>query len=660
MLRLITKIFQLTGDFICHYISKLIFFIMLTILITTPPKTFATMEGSYIGTKFAATLLRRALVENKIWRSDDWNTFTVPLSQKGKTKFYNIYRKKREMGDMGLGTHNTLSLHLMKLFPDEFSTIIRNDDGVPIWNIFGCPKTGRDYDVIVKVTDAQLPLLPGEMDNFEAVFREAYDEPLYPIFHFLYKFLERLLQVFLGIYNEKELDVCCISNKDGTYQTDHGGQETINICYHSYDWHPQKHSPFFEEPELVPMSVSDKLNTLSKFIMDKAETMLGKELYMTVRKEKQSAYNTGETRYQFTFKMWDMFNMNPAVEGWNSSIWKSIVMKLVQTYLVSKCPDYHKNPYPYDKEMLATKFGEYFPKWKDATTDILLYRYNESVPGFKEFLKGVFIELYTEYYPHLSEINYRVPLNVNPTTLPDNIFREFIKSPKSMSDEFYELWNTEFGSDDCGIDGKFMDECINIEMFDAYPTLAMRILKMAQRSPEWQEAYHHMYKTGRSGGIRNIPNEATHKEKLSLLYNLIMGCVGETMVMSVVSEFLTHILDDCEIATVGMIVEGDVGSRAFCPDAVGRLKETGELFPIEFKTIYSDAGPCNNNIWLRERNLAEKQLNGAVNVINVDSAGPITTFGMLFTMFIYPTDDGIKYDVYSNRIDFPEHKLYFD
>jgi hypothetical protein len=585
-----------------------------------------------IGRRFAASLLGRALVEDKIPRVDDWENFVELLSKKAtKVRHYNIYRKR--LFEHGLDDHVVLSQHLVKLFPDAFSFLICNDDGVPYWNIFGCPQTRRDYDVILWVTDAEKTLYPGELEKFLSAFQTAYagDD---------------------GFDPAKKLDICCISKKNGTYQTDTGGDETRGICYHSHDWHIQKHPAFFEESDVIPMETSDKLNTLSKFVMDKGEFMLERDVYQSIRKEKTASYNTGEDRYRFTFKLIEMSDMDPTADNWNMSFWKSFVMKLAQTYLVAKHSDYHLQSYPYDKLLLANKFAEDFPEWKAQIVDILTYKYTIHDPGFKQFLKELFIQLYEEHYPHLSDMNYRVPTHVNPTTLPDTVFKEFITSPKVMTDAFYEAWVEAFG-DSLSIEDKFIEACTGLHIFDEFPTLKDRVLTMPQRSPEWQKAYREDYTTGRSGGIRQVPPGASHKERLALYYNLVMGCIGEAMIQSIARDYMKVIVGDCDMATVGMIVEGGLGSRAFCPDAVGRLESTGKLVVFEYKTIFTETAPCNNNVWLREYNLARLQMRGAGELINLGSDEPLTEYGVAFFMFIYPSDDGkYLFDVYWNQIDF--------
>ena len=593
------------------------------------------MAMPMIGKKFAAKLLSKALNDGYIQRYDDWNSFILPLTESYRIKYYNLYRKKLQQ--CGFDDHILLSNYLIHLYPENFSHIICSDDGIPEWNIFGCPHTGKDYDIIVKITDAQLPLYPGDEEYLIKCFHnsELYD-------------------------TRKELDICYISNKDGSYQTNHGGAETLNICYHSYNWHKQAHPQFFNITHLVPIQVSDKLISLSKFIMDKAEIMLSSEKYRDIRQEKKISYNNGETRFEFTFKLLELFSMDPELENWNPGFWKSFVMKLTQAFLCSKYSDYHKNQYPYDKIQLANKFSESFPEWFDEIRNVLLYNFQKANADFKIFLIDLYRELYIIHYPRFSNELIKVNTKINSSSVSDDVFRAFINYPKYMTHNFYKLWKRNYGEDK-NISKQFVEPCCNMEMFVQYPSLIDRILTLPQRSPEWHDAYNNKFITGRSNGLKNIPNDCSSEQRLSLLYNLIMGCIGEQMIHETLLKEKLNIIGECNIATVGMIVEGLVGSRAFCPDAVGKLPN-GLLFPIEYKTIYSEIGPCNNNVFMREFNLARNQLRGAVNVINCDSVKPLSTFGLAIFMFIYPSNkDSNKYnfELRWNKILFSEDELYF-
>lgn len=589
-----------------------------------------------IGKKFAAKLLSKALQDGYIQRyGEDWKDYVVLLTESYRIKYYNIYRKRLQQ--CGLDDHELLSSYLIHLYPENFGHIICSQDGTPRWNVFGCPHTGKDYDIIVKVTDAQLPLYPGDEEYLINCFHQT------------------------GLYDEtKELDICYISNKNDTFQTNHGGAETLNICYHSYDWHKQVHPAFFCETHLTPIHVSDKLITLSKFIMDKAETMLTPETYKSIRDEKKRAYNDAELRFEFTFKLLGMFSMDPNADGWNASFWKSFVMKLTQAYLSAKYSDYHKNSYPYDKIQLAEKFSESFPEWADDIRSILLYNFTNENPDLKTFMIGLYRELYLLYYPRFSQESVIVDTCVNPSSVSDEIFGEFTKSPKHMTKEFYHQWVSSFV--DCeNIGQQFVEPCHNVEMFGEYDTLRERVLTFPQRSEEWYDAYHNKFITGRSNGLRNIPDGVSDETRLSLLYNLIMGCIGEQMIHDAFLKERVNIIGECDVATVGMIAEGGVGSRAFCPDAVGKTPD-GVLFPIEYKTIFSEVGPCNNNVFMREYNLARGQLNGAVNVINCGSPEPIANFGLAIFMFIYPSNDepgAFTFELRWNKIQYSQHELYF-
>lgn len=573
------------------------------------------MSTSYIGKKFSAKLLSRALNDNNIQRYDNWKLYKKELTNSYRLKYYNSYRKLLER--CGLDDHMLLSKYLITLYPDEFSYLIRDKDNIPLWNVFGCPETKRDYDIIALTTDTQLPLYPGEEEELIKCFYDS------------------------GEYNDtKKTDISYISNKNGSYQTNRGGQETINICFHSYEWHPQYHPPFFKKSDLVPIYTSDKLIVLSKFIMDKAEGMLDEKTYREIRQEKKISYNDGIARFKFTYKLIDLYSMNPMLENWNPSFWKSFMMKLAQAYMVSRDENYHNLSYPYNKLELAKTLSKHLidTRWNREIENLLMYRYYEVNDEFKLFLKNLYIDLVNNYYPQFSKESIMVDVRDNLTWISNEVFNEFIKSPKNMSQDFYLAWKRHYH--DCDdISKPFIELCNNAKILDEYDSLKERVLKIPQRSKKWLNAYHNLYITGRSNGIKAVPEGATNQEKLSIRYNLIMGCIGEQMIHASLLEHIKwkSIIGDFDICTVGMIVEGDIGSRAFCPDAIGKLKN-GELFPIEYKTIYSEVGPINNNVFIREYNLARLQLKGAIDVINLNSETPLAKFGFAIFMFIYPNN----------------------
>ena len=600
---------------------------------------------SFITKKKAARLLSIAILENKIQRYGDWKNIIHLLDSNNRIIYYNKYIKK--LSNCGLDNHDLLSWYLINLYPDSFSHIIRNNENIPLWNVFGCPNTGRDYDVIVMVTDATLPLYPGEEEKFLFEFKS------------------------IKKYNEeKPIDICYVSNNNGTFQTNHGGQETINIVYHSYAWHYQVHPPFFSCCDLVHVNGIDKLSTISKFLMDKLESLVPKTKYLSLRDEKKRSYLDGEKKFIFTFKIFDLISIDSSSEFWNDKFWKSLVMKICQCYLCINNPKYHKENFPYNKILLADEFSKFFPTFGNEIKKILLYKYEGNNLELKIFLKILYILLYNTYYPKINKQSIFVDLKKNSTSLSNELLNSFINSPKVMTDEFYNLWYKTYNKKD--ISSVFIEPCQNINLFKNFNSIRERILFCSQRSPEWHNAYRNKYKTGRSNGLKQIFDNDTHKDIISKYYNLIMGCVGEQLIHQTLQDNLPNIFPFKEIGTIGMIVEGGDGSRGYCPDGIAKTFDD-KLVPLEYKTIYSNSkrGISLNNGFMREYNLARKQLKGAVNALNVDQNPPISNAGLIVFLFITPNQNykncqdnqdicPYNFTIKWNKIEFEGYEKYFD
>lgn len=614
--------------------------VMLKVSSDRQPFNMTPPDGEpLIGVRFAATLVGKALTDGDIERPHDWKQVVFDLSKKSKKRAYNDYLRWRRnyfglfcFNGLDHNTHDGMSTYLTHKYKDEFAHLIRTPDGIPIWNQFGCPRTGNDYDVAILVNEVHKPLYPGEEESFIAYFRNL-------------EFVDP----------NKEIDICYLSNKDESFQTNKGGPETANIVFHSYKWHPQHHPCIFTESDLVKVWTSDKLITISKFIMDNAEDMMSPDVYNTFREHKHQVYHSGAERFLLTFDLFAQLE----TDG-HYGLWKSITMKLIQTYLTSVDPDYHLNPSHYDKLLMSQEFGKHFPDKASDVESCLLYKTRDTgfPVGLKEFLlEKVYKPLFQSHYPMLSKefIDIDPSLN-NPTLLPDAIYQLFLTSPNKMPDGFAPLWFSHYG-ESCSIGKEFVEPCQNVEILMRFPTLWSRVLTMPQRSDEWMQAYHHDYKTGRAGGIRVIPDEATPTQRLSRLYNLIMGATGE-MIVSDNIDWSTLIGQPCQFASIGMISQGGLGTQAYCPDGLLVL-EDDTIVALEFKTIYDESEPRDGTNFIREYNLARLQLGGAIRVINQDSPTPLATYGIVVFMFIYPHEGGYNYRLHTNRIDYMGSDLYF-
>jgi hypothetical protein len=641
-----------------------------------------------LGHKFAASLLAKAFTDGKIeLPHDNLDQLIIDLSTQRRRTYKKYIKWRRDNNSLTtIKTEQELSDWLTVTYRDEFSHIIKDEESNPILNIMGCNSTCKDIDVAVLCTRVDKPLYPGEEEqihNYMATLSNSTMPPtwlivllsayLISIICVRYSLTDVYVMIMLTVNiillwymfiksydTTKKIDICYISNVNGTFQTRKGGQETNNIIYHTYPLHDQ-HSPcIISEQDLVEIDPSGKLISLSKFIMDKAEDMMSDEDYHKIRIKKTQDYHSGDKRFELTFEMLPYFNRDPTDKLWDecyAGFWKSFTMKLVQTYLCAQDPQkYHCNGSHYTKPDMALLFGNDFPEHQSDITNLLLYKNNKTT-GFPDETYQFMIELYrdifNQYYPKLPTNCFDFIPAENCTLLPTELYQEFIISPKKPTSEFINLWKHHYGEDP-STDKRFIEPCQGTENIDyeTYPTLKERILLMPQRSEEWKTAYHQTYTCGRSAGKRVIPDTATFEEKLTLSYNLIMGCIGEMIVQKTVSWDVV-VFAECKTATIGMIVErqpidSDDHPIGQCPDQI--IIADNEIIPVEIKTIYSETEPSNNNNFIREYNLAKRQLTRAVRLINHGSTTPLATLGVVAYLYIFPNKEN----------ETPTYRIYID
>jgi len=153
-------------------------------------------EKPFIGEKMASSLLCHALKDG-ILESHS----TIGKNKKITYRDYLLYRERK---NLPLSTHLELSTFLTYVYPEHFSWLIRNSDRQPVWNI-------GDNTIFIS-TSSQCPLFPKEAREISALS--------------------------FGRYK-----IIYISNINGSYQTNTGGHDMINKCYHSYNLYPQSHPP---------------------------------------------------------------------------------------------------------------------------------------------------------------------------------------------------------------------------------------------------------------------------------------------------------------------------------------------------------------------------------------------------------------------------------
>lgn len=568
---------------------------------------------------FVSSLLLQAIEEGKIESPSggDLGLLLKKLRQKNKVIGYNFYLAWREKTGLDKNTHEKLSKFLTLIYIDQFSRIVRDTEGHPVFNLIGDPN-GSDLDVLVKVTN-QKPLFPPDLDESIKFFVEKYGKD--------------------GI-SEEDLDLTFISSVIETegpsagrvsFATDKGGKETINIGFHTYHLHSQSHPPFFKREQLVLPQTHDQVFAFGKWTFDKMKKYLGKERYKQVLSKKKEIYDMFEERNRYGCQLLaEEFDQNK-----HRRLWKSIVMKISQMYIYLQNKHAHYDSRTYIKSGMAEVMGEYFPEMKEHFLHSLVYREypDQIIPGwFKMKLLDLYCDITEKYFPAIDQTKL-IPVDVtsNPTKIPDQIFEEWVKSPKSVSRVFAQLWLGRYGFETIGL--QFVEDCQNVHLLKKYPWLHFE--NVPQRSREWMHLYNDVYITGRNTGVHDPPKESTDVERIIHYSNLIGGNMGESVAFSYLTDILENLFPWKKllgIVTVGMLSYGGPGTIAFCPDGMAVFED--EIIPIEIKTFQEK--PAVNSSFMRGYSLARQQLLGATRILN---SGPSITSrqGLGVFLFIDPS-----------------------
>lgn len=173
-----------------------------------PPK-----KKPFIGEKMGASLLLFA-IEQGVIKVDDKKNLLLGLDSKSKKDVYLNYLESRKNQGLRYATHLEMSTFLTYIYPEKFSWIMRDPkSGEYIWNL------GEDI-MFVLVTD-QKPLFPREEKDFRLK------------------------------HNWKIGKICYISNVNGSFQTNKGGSDMLNQCYHNYPFFPQEHTCIISREHLT-------------------------------------------------------------------------------------------------------------------------------------------------------------------------------------------------------------------------------------------------------------------------------------------------------------------------------------------------------------------------------------------------------------------------
>lgn len=219
-----------------------------------------------------------------------------------------------------------------------------------------------------------------------------------------------------------------ISSKDS--------KETQNMLYYTYKYHKQACSPIFSKP-INHIELIDKMNAVSKYILDNMEDLLGREKYMSLRDFKRTIYNDRIKRIEFTNSLLSNF----VITELNSSI-KSTCIKIFQTIITFT--DITRIDYIYSKIDLAKEIATLFSFEYDFII-ALITRGKYGIPDLTEINKifqiivkrflDVSNEILVDFIFFLKNEPSVVPFNPNPINI---LLIEFLKSPIVPTNEFIQ------------------------------------------------------------------------------------------------------------------------------------------------------------------------------------------------------------------------------
>jgi hypothetical protein len=491
-------------------------------------------------------------------------------------------------------------------------------------NVFG-DVTSRDIDIVLRVTNLERPVRSSEVVRLDVELAE------------------------MGYDITRGLDINKVYiESNGVVQFSKGGNETINMVICTYDFHTQKYPPIFTE--YAELDVYQKVHALCTFIANKLEMLTTTENYATLRSEKQTIYTSGGLeRIDFAIKCMDYIEnrIENCIER-DCDTWKSLIVKYLQLLLFDKavCDCTETKKLYYQKLGLLQLFKSHCENtsaYDDINFDIiegLLTRRSFSTSEIALFHKTVHclhaqvcniirqnlprLDWHIQHIPHMHEFHDCDPLHF-----------AWLNSPIVVSDTFCETWFRNYGDDNVTINDKFIEPNENIDCLDQHPNVKANVIDIPQKSSEWMELIK-FYSCGNNTGLSDI-GICGLVDTLKARSNLIMGCIGETLIAKYFDPTrcadLSASFDRC---TIGLIVEhvGIEGSNGSSPDML--FVNQKEIIPAEFKTI--DGRPSENRGYCRAFSLAKKQITRCANILNSCEEG-VCTRGLMVFLWIYE-DDG--------------------
>lgn len=460
--------------------------------------------------------------------------------------------------------------------------------------------------------------------------------------------------------DKRELDINFVTiDEYDAVNFSHGGRETHNILIHTYEEHKQLYPPILTEE--VEVELFSKSQALVKYIMDNLVKLVGVDTYMMVQSDKKIAYNSGgQDRICFAAQASKFFIMDPQNKEFNREVWKSLTLKYIQLILLSEKIYYRseetKKAY-FQKRDIVELFKVYCSE-NDIDVDVdialqLLFRETVTdTKGFRKLFKHLhttFVDISNDSFPALDwSIQEIDPYDAkNPTQISEELYREFLKCPVDMTEQFCGQWISEYGDDK--IDHRFAESLQNVSSLDMHPEVKSGVFLVEQKTDEWRGLLK-KYACGKNTAIQKLAFHLSPESTIMSRSHLLMGCFGECIASSMYN-FGTLLGKDMTPLTIGMIVkdkeeDGSVGS---CPDII--LVDETEMIPVEIKTLNSD--PRYNSHYFRSYSLATRQTHQCAEILNHHKPGVCTRGIVVFAWIHKPDDeDAWKFTAYGGIVSY--------
>ena len=362
-----------------------------------------------------------------------------------------------------------------------------------------------------------------------------------------------------------------------------------------------------ENPSTSEIEMDDEVAQPSKIVLKNLEDIVGKDTYKTIyRKSKTEAYTKG-LHFLTLYGLNIIIDLKPTIENRNDpriiSLWKSITMKIVQSFLLHQ----NFNGHMYTKKRMISEFCKHCSYYEDGL-DILFFRKLENekvgIPNntinFILKLYKILIDLYVPFPKTFAILQLK---NIQNTThLSDILFYEFINSPIVPTNNFIREWSIANNIERVRVN--FIDNLINTDYIPR--NIRSKIVYSTPNTDEWKNQLSY-YKCGRNSGIIPISPDTPINVKIKKRYNLIRGHIGEDIVVNkIVKNCLRPYLGYYIPITVGFVAENIniENSNGCAPDLL--LLVNGILIPVEIKTMICDNS--DNNDSRRGIKLASRQV----------------------------------------------------